>query len=128
MKTYKNLYPQIISFDNLYEAWRKARRGKRYKPSAATFEQNLAAELLTLHRELGEETWQPGGYRSFTIHEPKRRKISAAPFRDRVVHHALVRSAYWQPNLAVLGGCLSESVRSIRQTHAPLQRLCSLCR
>ena len=31
----------------------------------------------------------PGGYTSFFIHEPKRRLISAAPFRDRVVHHAL---------------------------------------
>jgi len=91
MKTYKNLYPQIMSFDNLYEAWRKARKGKRYKPSAAVFEQNLEVELLQLHHELETEQWQMGGYRSFTIHEPKRRKISAAPFRDRVVHHALVR-------------------------------------
>jgi RNA-directed DNA polymerase len=91
MKTHKNLYPQIMSFDNLYEAWRKARKGKRYKPTAAAFEQNLEAELLQLHRELETEQWQMGGYRSFTIHEPKRRKISAAPFRDRVVHHALVR-------------------------------------
>ena len=91
MKTYKHLYPKITDFDNLYAAWRKARRGKRYNPSAAAFEQNLDAELTQLHTELVSESWQPGGYRSFTIHEPKRRKISAAPFRDRVVHHALVR-------------------------------------
>lgn len=91
MKTYKNLYPEIINFGNLYDSWRKARRGKRYKPATAAFEQNLDAELLTLHQELHDESWQPGGFRSFTIHEPKRRKISAAPFHDRVVHHALVR-------------------------------------
>jgi len=90
MKTYKNLYPQIISFDNLYEAWRKARRGKRYQPAAAQFERNLDVELTALYAELHDESWQPGGYRSFTVHEPKRRRISAAPFRDRVVHHALV--------------------------------------
>jgi RNA-directed DNA polymerase len=89
MKTYKNLYPQVADFENLYRAWLKARRGKRYKPAAAAFEQNLDVELTTLHRELMGESWQPGGYRSFTVHEPKRRKISAAPFRDRVVHHAL---------------------------------------
>ena len=71
-------------------AWRKARKGKRYTTTAATFEQNLDQEMLKLHQELTTETWQSGGYRSFTIHEPKRRKISAAPFRDRVVHHALV--------------------------------------
>lgn len=89
MKTYKNLYQQIVSFDNLYKAWRKARRGKRYKVTVASFEQNLDLELIQLHNELITETWEPGGYRSFTVHEPKRRKISAAPFRDRVVHHAL---------------------------------------
>jgi len=33
-KTYKNLYPNLIDFDNLHLAWRKARLGKRYKPLA----------------------------------------------------------------------------------------------
>jgi retron-type reverse transcriptase len=73
----------------MLEAWHKARRGKRYKPTVAAFERNLDVELTQLYHELEDETWQPGGYRSFTVHEPKRRKISAAPFRDRVVHHAL---------------------------------------
>jgi retron-type reverse transcriptase len=89
--TFKNLYPTIINFDNLYFAWRKARLGKRYKPSVAGFERHLDDGLTQLHHELMTETWQPGGYRSFTVHEPKRRKISAAPFCDRVVHHALIR-------------------------------------
>ncbi len=89
MKTYKNLYPQIHDFANLMLAWRKARRGKRYTPAAAAFERELDVELTGLHRELLEESYTPGPYRSFTIHEPKRRKISAAPFRDRVAHHAL---------------------------------------
>lgn len=90
MKTYKNLYPHIASFEALYQAWRKARRGKRYENAPSTFERSLDYELLTLYRELNDETWQPGGYCTFTVHEPKRRKISAAPFRDRVVHHALI--------------------------------------
>lgn len=70
-------------------AWRKARRGKRYTATASAFERNLDTELTTLHNELLNESYIPGAYRSFSIHEPKRRKISAAPFRDRVVHHAL---------------------------------------
>jgi len=91
-KTYKNLYPQITDFENIYCSWRKARRSKRYKPAATAFEQKLDAELIQVHQELETQTWQAGGYRSFTVHEPKRRKISAAPFRDRVVHHALIRT------------------------------------
>lgn len=89
MRTYKNLFPQIWEFGNLYAAWRKARRGKRYTLAAAAFEQNLDVELVALQQELANETYQPGPYRSFTVHEQKRRRISAAPFRDRVAHHAL---------------------------------------
>ena len=44
---------------------------------------------MRLQADLQRKTYTPGGYHHFFIHEPKRRKISAAPFRDRVVHHAL---------------------------------------
>lgn len=90
MKTYRNLYPQIATFQNLLDAFYKARKGKRGKFGVAAFEYNLERELLRLERELQAEAWQPGGYTSFYVTDPKRRKISAAPFRDRVVHHALI--------------------------------------
>ncbi len=83
------LYPQICAFENIYQAYRKARKGKRSKASVAAFEYNQEEELLCLCDELQTETWQPGAYHSFYIHDPKKRLISAAPFRDRVVHHAL---------------------------------------
>lgn len=89
MKTYKNLFPKITSFENLILAWEKARRGKRSKPAVARFEENAEGELFQLQRELQSQTYHPGPYRNFIIHDPKKRKISAAPFRDRVVHHAL---------------------------------------
>ncbi|MGH8582358.1 MAG: reverse transcriptase domain-containing protein, partial [Gammaproteobacteria bacterium] len=49
----------------------------------------MADHLLELQDELRSGTYWPGRYTQFTIHEPKHRLISAAPFRDRVVHHAL---------------------------------------
>lgn len=89
MKSYKNLYPQIHTFANLYRAYRAARRGKRHKAAVAGFEFDLEQNLLALERELATQSYRPGGYTHFFIHEPKQRLISAAPFRDRVVHHAL---------------------------------------
>jgi len=83
-------YPQIYDLFNLWQAFKKASAGRRSQPGVAHFEYNLEAELISLRDELREETYHPGGYCSFMVHEPKRRKISAAPFRDRVVHHALV--------------------------------------
>ena len=89
MKTYKQLYPQITDFENLYHSFKKAARGKRKKSDVADFEYNLEANLFALQAELESESYQPGRYFSFRIQDPKPRLISAAPFRDRVVHHAL---------------------------------------
>lgn len=89
MKTYKNLYSQIYTWERLEKAYRKARKGKRGTLLVADFEYNWEKELLRLQEELAAHTYQPGPYHSFFIHEPKKRLISAAPFRDRVVHHAL---------------------------------------
>jgi retron-type reverse transcriptase len=80
---------RIVAWENLLEAYRKAARGKRHRDSAARFEHQLADHLLDLQEELQSRHYQPGSYLHFYIHEPKQRKISAAPFRDRVVHHAL---------------------------------------
>ncbi len=70
-------------------AWRRAGKGKRGISGVAAFEYRLEDNLLQLQAELCCQTYRPGPYHSFFIHEPKRRLISAAPFRDRVVHHAL---------------------------------------
>ena len=91
MKRYGNLYPAIIDFENLLEAAYRARRGKRYRPDVAAFHFHQEEELLRLREELASKTYQPGAYRAFYIRDPKRRLISAAPYRDRVVHHALCR-------------------------------------
>lgn len=87
---YHHLWPQVANFGNLLVAHYLAARGKRSKPSVAAFEYDLEENLLQLRDELRSGAYRPGAYTSFHIHEPKRRLISAAPFRDRIVHHALV--------------------------------------
>jgi retron-type reverse transcriptase len=89
VKTYRHLYSQVWDFENLYRAYRAARRGKRSKESVAAFEHQQERELLALQDELISKSYRPGPYYGFYIQEPKRRLISAAPFRDRVAHHAL---------------------------------------
>jgi len=83
------LQDQLFTWENLRDAYVNASRGKRGKPAAAVFEMYLGDNLIQLQKELQDRSYQPGKYHSFYIHEPKRRLISAAPFRDRVVHHAL---------------------------------------
>jgi retron-type reverse transcriptase len=89
MKRHGSLWPDLTSFSNLHAAARKARRGKREHPNVARFEFAVEQELCRLQDELSDHRYQPGDYKTFFIYEPKVRLISAAPFRDRVVHHAL---------------------------------------
>lgn len=89
MKRYGNLWDKITAFDNLLAAARQAEKGKRYRDNVLKFNDKLETNLIELQQELVEKTYQPGRYRTFYVMEPKRRQISAAPYRDRVVHHAL---------------------------------------
>lgn len=81
----------IASFQNLHMAFQKAYKGKKNDPEAAHFFLNLEENLFDLKKELLSKTYTPGRYRYFRIRFPKERIISVAPFKDRVVHHALVR-------------------------------------
>ena len=80
---------RVSDWENLLLAWRNAARGKRGKAGVAVFEHQAADRLLEMQAALREGTWQPGGFVHFEIHAPKKRRISAAPFADRVIHHAL---------------------------------------
>ena len=84
-----NLFAQIANFPALHAAYRKAIAGKREKPGAAAFAARLETNLLRIERELKDRSWRPGRYTEIEIKDPKPRRVSAAPFRDRVVHHAL---------------------------------------
>lgn len=83
------MYERVVDWSNSLLAYRKAARHQRGKSSAAGFEHQRADRLLAVQDDLSQFTYQPGEYVHFTIHDPKTRKTSAAPFRDRVVHHAL---------------------------------------
>ena len=88
MKRIGRIWPEVISFENLLSAYRKARKGKQSKPAVAEFTLNLESELLSLQQDLIDFSYQPGPYRLFTIYERKKRQIAAAPFRDRAMNHA----------------------------------------
>lgn len=83
------LFERIATFEALCAAARRAVAGKRRKPVPAAFHANLETEVLRLERQLRDGTWRPGRYLEIEVTDPKRRLVSAAPFRDRVVHHAV---------------------------------------
>lgn len=88
-KTYKNLFEQIYQFENLYKAYLKARKNKRYSHEVLEFAANLEENLIMLQNHLIYQTYSTGRYREFYVHDPKTRLVMALPFKDRVVHHAV---------------------------------------
>ncbi len=84
-----DLFEAIASFPALSAAVRRASLGKHAKPGATAFLANQETEVLRLERELWDGRYRPGRYKTLEIFDPKHRIVSAAPFRDRVVHHAL---------------------------------------
>jgi RNA-directed DNA polymerase len=119
-------FGRVTAWDNLLRAWRQAARGKRGARSVAAFEHQVADRLLALQEELLAGDWRPGPYVHFYIHEPKRRRISAAPFRDRVVHHALCNVI--EPAFERLFIPASFANRPGKGTHRAVDRVQALAR
>ena len=90
MQYQNNLYNQIISFENLILAWKKARKGKTKKDYVIKFEEQIFNNLMSLHYELKHQTYRPSPLTTFILRDPKIRKISKSNLRDRIVHHAIV--------------------------------------
>lgn len=126
MRRQGNLFERIASFENLLTAAKSAYRGKRFRPDAASFQHGLEAHLFAIQAELREGRYRPGEYRAFWIRDPKRRLISAAPYRDRVVHHAVCRVV--EPVFERTFIFDSYANRLGKGTHRALGRCTDLCR
>ena len=90
MKRAGHLIEKIAELDNLCLAFTKARRGKQRKAEVLAFGENFEVNIAQMRREILDGTIAVGEYRYFTIHDPKERIISAAPFRERVLQHAIM--------------------------------------
>ncbi len=114
-------YQHAVSFDDLYRAWRRARRNKQPSGNQLDFEQCWADGLLALQERLNAGTWQPQPTTCFIAKRPKAREIHAPDFSDRVVHHWLVPQleAIWEPKFIHD----SFSNRPGKGTHAAVDRL-----
>jgi len=87
-------FEDIISLENLLEAWQEFLRGKRKKKDVQEFHANLMDNILELHYDLLYHRYEHGGYKAFKVHDPKTRNIHKASVRDRLLHHAIYRQLY----------------------------------
>jgi retron-type reverse transcriptase len=114
------MYNDIISPENLLEAWKEFLKGKRGKRDVQEFQYKLSDNICSIHAELKNKSYIHGGYHAFNISDPKPRNIHKATVRDRIVHHALYRKLY--PLFEALFIHDSYSCRKWRGTHRALKR------
>ena len=86
-----NLYSKIISPDNLFNAYREFRKGKRARQEVTGFEINLEDNIFSLCDKLTTKKYFHNSYHQFKICDPKPRIIHKAAIKDRIVHQAVYR-------------------------------------
>ena len=116
-----NLYERITDAENLFAAAQIAARGKRWSRQAVVFRGALEEEIFAIQTALQTQTYRVGAYRTFMVYEPKAREISALPFRDRVIQHALVRVI--EPLVEQQFVAHSYACRAGKGTHAGADRI-----
>jgi retron-type reverse transcriptase len=126
MKRYSNLFGKIYEFGNLMKAYYDAAKCKRYTPRIMEFTYDLERNVLKLQEELLSQRYRHGGYQEFYVYDPKKRKISAASFRDRVAHHALCNVI--EPIFERTFIHDSYACRAGKGTHAAVDRLTGFLR
>lgn len=82
-------FDEVFSYENLFNAYKSARRCKRHKREVVEFELNLAQNLTKLERDLKAGTYKIQKYKRFMIYDPKEREIQALSFYDRIVQNCL---------------------------------------
>jgi retron-type reverse transcriptase len=87
-------YENIISHENLLDAWKEFIRGKKNKKDVEIFQRYLMQNVISLHNDLSSKNYKHSPYEAFNISDPKPRAIHKAHVRDRLLHHAIYRKLY----------------------------------
>ena len=81
----------LISIENLFQAWNEFKKEKRKKKDVQVFERNLEDNLFDLYLRLKNKSYQHGNYKPFYVYDPKKRHIHKACVADRIVHRLLYK-------------------------------------
>lgn len=115
-----NTYNNIISLQNLYEAWSEFLVGKKSKKDIIVFSLKLSENIIELHEELKNKKYKHGNYEAFNISDPKPRNIHKAAVRDRLLHHAIYKILYPYFDHKFIYD--SYSCRNFKGTHRAMNR------
>lgn len=126
MKKFTFNYNYIVSFENLFSAWKSFSQGKKKQKDTALFQMYIIRNIQSLYEELHQRSYKHGSYQSFTISDQKPRNIHKALVRDRIVHHLLYQKFYEYFDKRFISD--SYSCRIGKGTHKAIDRFCLFAR
>lgn len=85
-KKYKRGFVDNITYEKVYKAYLKARKSKRYRRDVILFNLRYEEKISLICKKLKSGKYNFGEFKEFYVYEPKKRRILAAPFEDRIVH------------------------------------------
>lgn len=115
------LFDEVVSLENFFIAWKQFSDGKMQKEDVSIFAAHLEDNLFLLYQNFRSDTYRHDAYEHFFVHDPKRRFISKATVRDRIVHQAIVQVL--EPIFECQFIFDSYSSRKRKGTHAAVERL-----
>lgn len=80
-----------FTLEEVLDAYYECRRNKRRTVNQLIFEADYESNCVALCQDLNNGTYEIGRSITFVVTRPKMREVFAADFRDRVVHHIIIR-------------------------------------
>ena len=119
----KNIYSKIISFENLLQAEKDSRAGRRYENDRISFWGNLEDNLHLISNKLKNHDYPPDIYHHFYVYEPKLRKVIYSDYITKIIH----RGVYNVLNPLICKGFINDTYSCIegRGQLKAMQRLAS---
>ena len=85
-KKYKRVFFDSITYEKMYKAYLNARKSKRYRRDVILFNLRYEEKISLICKKIKNGKYNFGDFKEFYVYDPKKRRILAAPFEDKIVH------------------------------------------
>ena len=89
-KTIRNQFEQNLTYEKLMKSHILSRKGKTCRREVILFDLKKEEYINWLLEQLRDGTYKHKGYRQFYVTIPKKRKVEASGYMDRIVHRWIV--------------------------------------
>lgn len=111
MKRKANLYENICNLENIEKAFDEVCQNTKNKRKVENYKQYKCIYISRIYNTLKTKQYVVGPYNTFTIYEPKERRIVSQGIHDKIINHLVSRHILYP---ALIPCLIAENVASIQ--------------